>query len=466
MEIKSIKNRRIFFLVLLLLLILTDIISYFVFTSMVRQENEEYFASKYEVIQNFNGFVKSYSGRNMKALNFLNRERAGIERFAAVNGIDSYFISDSTLFPVIESESFKYDQKFLSLLLYPAIKDGMSMRYFIDGQDIYSFSIPSGNGERIYAVFAFKMERTHINGYLVVFFIYKAILLMFIITVGLSLINAIEEPINNITSVARNLGFALNRDSSDDIVKLFRNSVEEIIRQRDDRRLAAEKLDIELGKVKREMLERENLHNLAEISGGIAHQLNNNLASIIGLIQIGIKKNDMDMVKNGLGEIKKLEEFTAKFLSFSKDVSPFKRKVNLEEFIRGVFIRTGLDADYDFPESPIIVMTDPVLLEQVIINIIDNVRKYSSGKRVNVKAADFTAKAMLEITDSGPGFPPEVIQKKVVPFWEKASGAGLGIPTIMKIANMLNHSVSFSNRGERGCVTLEFYDYEEKSADS
>jgi two-component system sensor histidine kinase KdpD len=112
------------------------------------------------------------------------------------------------------------------------------------------------------------------------------------------------------------------------------------------------------------------------------------------------------------------------------------------------------------PELPLIPMDD-VLIEQVLINLIDNVLKYTPpGSPIEVAAEDIGGAVLVEIADRGPGLPPG--EEKLI--FEKfhrsdagrsARGAGLGLAICRGIVQAHGGRIWAENRPGGG-VAVRF----------
>jgi two-component system sensor histidine kinase KdpD len=83
------------------------------------------------------------------------------------------------------------------------------------------------------------------------------------------------------------------------------------------------------------------------------------------------------------------------------------------------------------PDAPL-VSADPVLVERVLVNVLDNAAKYTpAGSPIEVRARVEGGVAEIEIRDHGPGFPPGDEERLFEKFQRGAAGevrgAGLGL---------------------------------------
>jgi two-component system sensor histidine kinase KdpD len=81
-----------------------------------------------------------------------------------------------------------------------------------------------------------------------------------------------------------------------------------------------------------------------------------------------------------------------------------------------------------------ILHVDPILIEQVLVNILDNAGKYSpTGGRIEIGAAVEGARVVVRVSDEGPGIPPEARNTVFDVFYrvragdKQAAGTGLGL---------------------------------------
>jgi two-component system sensor histidine kinase KdpD len=85
----------------------------------------------------------------------------------------------------------------------------------------------------------------------------------------------------------------------------------------------------------------------------------------------------------------------------------------------------------DVPESLPRVHADPVLLERVVANVIDNALAWSpTATPVRVHASAVAGRVELRVTDHGPGIPADQRQQLLEPFrrlGDRSRGAGVGL---------------------------------------
>ncbi len=100
------------------------------------------------------------------------------------------------------------------------------------------------------------------------------------------------------------------------------------------------------------------------------------------------------------------------------------------------------------------VLGDPARLRQVIHNLLQNAEHAVSATtpaRIHVRTTAEGHGALLEVSDNGAGFPPEILSRAFEPYvTTKAKGTGLGLAIVKKIVEEHSGSIQLSNAGDAG----------------
>ncbi len=86
-----------------------------------------------------------------------------------------------------------------------------------------------------------------------------------------------------------------------------------------------------------------------------------------------------------------------------------------------------------WPEEPVLVLADPVLLQRVLVNLLANALRFQpAGAPVRLGLSAFGESAQLRIVDTGPGIEPERRERLFQPFQrlgdtDNSTGLGLGL---------------------------------------
>jgi two-component system, OmpR family, sensor histidine kinase KdpD len=135
----------------------------------------------------------------------------------------------------------------------------------------------------------------------------------------------------------------------------------------------------------------------------------------------------------------------------------------LEEVISSSLGRLGARVEgrqivVDLPQEVLLAPVDPVLLEQVFINLLENALKYSPpGSPIEIGATLVPGELVVEIADRGAGLPPGEEERVFERFYRvadgrRAEGAGLGLAVCQAILKVHGGRISAENRSGGGAV--------------
>jgi two-component system sensor histidine kinase KdpD len=180
----------------------------------------------------------------------------------------------------------------------------------------------------------------------------------------------------------------------------------------------------------------------------VSHDLRTPLAVITGAATT--LRDDEDRLSDAarrelltqiVDDARRLERVLANLLQLTRVESglvPTRELIPVEELIGGALTRMegtigGWKVDLDVP-SDLIVPVDPVLFEQVLINLIDNATKHGAPP-LELRAHASGAMIVIEVIDHGPGVPPELWTSVFDKFVRAstAPGAGLGLAVVRAI---------------------------------
>jgi CheY-like chemotaxis protein/anti-sigma regulatory factor (Ser/Thr protein kinase) len=115
----------------------------------------------------------------------------------------------------------------------------------------------------------------------------------------------------------------------------------------------------------------------------------------------------------------------------------------------------GLEFHVVAPE--LLVETDPVLLERLVRNLVDNAFKYTAAGSVTLAAALAEGKAQLSVRDTGPGIPEAERERIFEEFYQignperdRVQGLGLGLAIVQRLAHLLGVDLTLASEPGRG----------------
>jgi PAS domain S-box-containing protein len=190
------------------------------------------------------------------------------------------------------------------------------------------------------------------------------------------------------------------------------------------------------------LLQSERLAALGQMAAHISHEVKNPLMVIGGLAGQVLKASQGDSPKSVeklriiVEEIRRLEEFLAEVGSFAKLSEPRKCPIDLNSLIREMClkleaslqdnqVKLAVHLDSNLPQ----IQFDPLLLRQVLLNIAKNgIEAMPAGGTLTFTSGRDHDRALVRISDSGEGIPPDIMDKIFQPFYStKPKGSGLGL---------------------------------------
>jgi two-component system, cell cycle sensor histidine kinase and response regulator CckA len=213
-----------------------------------------------------------------------------------------------------------------------------------------------------------------------------------------------------------------------------------------------------------QFLRAQRLESLGTLAGGIAHDLNNILTPILGIVQLlPLKLPHLDERTQNLLNL--LETSAQRGVDLVKQILSFTRgiegKPNLFQIrhlvseVRQIIQQTfpkSIEISIDLPEDLWMIAADATQLHQVFMNLCINARDaMPEGGVLSIAAENFWVDenyarmnldahigpyVAITVTDTGMGIAPEILDRVFDPFFttkEVGKGTGLGLSTVMGI---------------------------------
>jgi two-component system NtrC family sensor kinase len=196
------------------------------------------------------------------------------------------------------------------------------------------------------------------------------------------------------------------------------------------------------------LAQSEKLSALGQLVSGVAHELNNPLASVIGHAQLLVRTASepdtierLDIINK---EAERARRIVQNLLSFARQHNPCRTEVDINDLLASTLELREYEMDSnrvsvqtDFGRIPKI-LADGHQLQQVFLNIIVNAeqaiaelgRGGTIGVTTSLKETEKDRRVVIKIADNGPGIPPEQISKIFDPFFTTkpvGTGTGLGL---------------------------------------
>lgn len=222
-----------------------------------------------------------------------------------------------------------------------------------------------------------------------------------------------------------------------------------------------------------EMARMSRLADIGKLAAKLAHELRNPLSPIKGAAQLIRKeygddpnlREFLDIIEE---EVNTLNRITSELLDFARPLSLDLRPINLNEilsknlrFLAGYLSQRQIVSEF-LPAAQLPqIIADPRQMDQVIRNLaINAAQAMLQGGRLRLATTYSPTQqtVSMEVSDTGPGIPPEALDTIFQPFFTtKTKGAGLGLPIVRKIVESHGGTIavhSLPGRGTTFTVTL------------
>ena len=224
---------------------------------------------------------------------------------------------------------------------------------------------------------------------------------------------------------------------------------------------------------KNALVQSEKMSAFGQISAGIAHEVKNPLAGILGHAQLAKgKTTDPDLQKH----ISFIEKETRRTKEIIEGLMKFSRSEKLELAPTNLF--DAVHGAVDFVDHQLSLMgvqisrhiqkVGPVLgqtnqIQQVLLNLMMNAghaMEKSEIKKLDVYLEEKDGHAQVRITDSGSGMPPEVKKRIFEPFFTtKPAGKGTGLGLSVSVGIVQDHKAKINVESEVGVGTTFIIDF-------
>jgi PAS domain S-box-containing protein len=231
-----------------------------------------------------------------------------------------------------------------------------------------------------------------------------------------------------------------------------------------------------------QLRQSQKLEAIGRLAGGVAHDFNNILMSIIGsadlmLMQTDLNESSRDEATEIKRSVQRGASLTRQLLAFSKRQATRPQLLAVGDIVGGMdtMLRRLIGPEVEFEVISVPddtrVRADPSQLEQVVLNLVVNARDaMPDGGRLTVKVEhvelDESAAislveghagpyARLSISDTGTGIDEQTRAKLFEPFFttkEQGKGTGLGLSIVYGIVKQTGGYINVISEPGRGAT--------------
>jgi len=233
-----------------------------------------------------------------------------------------------------------------------------------------------------------------------------------------------------------------------------------------------------------QLRQSQKLEAIGRLAGGVAHDFNNILMSIMGAADLLLMElAPGDPARGEASEVKQSvlrgAALTRQLLAFSRRQPSRPRLFALGDVVGGMesmlrrLIGPEVEFDIDGVHQPVVVMADPAQIEQVILNLVINARDaMPKGGRLTVRVEEMTVDetaalahveghagryARLSVADTGTGIDDATRARLFEPFFttkEQGKGTGLGLSIVYGIVRQSGGYITVVSEPGRGATFM------------
>ncbi len=221
-----------------------------------------------------------------------------------------------------------------------------------------------------------------------------------------------------------------------------------------------------------QLVRKERLATLGQLASSVGHELRNPLGVITNSVYVleALLPDAPPKVREYFGilraQVRQSERIIGDLLDFARVRPPQRIPVRLEtlveEQVRRAAVPPGIRIERAFPPPAVVVQADPQQIGQVVFNLVVNAVQAMNGPGgvLTVSARRHEGRVRVEVRDTGPGIPPENLERVFEPlFTTKARGIGLGLAVSRMLARAHGGDTSVASQPGRGAAfTLDLPD--------
>lgn len=271
--------------------------------------------------------------------------------------------------------------------------------------------------------------------------------------------------VSEIVFEGRRVFTGIVRDISD--LKEAERKLEELNEQLEER---VRRRTAQLRDAQAELVAKEKLATLGQVSGGIAHEIRNPLNAVKTSAYYLLRAKDAPETKKieHLNRIDRQVTVIDNVITALSDVaklpdpSPVQisPRAILQQAIRDVSMPNTISVELDVPEETSDLLVDEYQIPIVFRNLLRNARDaMPDGGTIRVSAESLGDRVAIHIDDTGVGISAEVMDRILEPLYStKARGMGLGLAICKAIVDKNSGALKFSSelgKGSRFTVELD-----------
>ena len=206
-----------------------------------------------------------------------------------------------------------------------------------------------------------------------------------------------------------------------------------------------------------QLIQSEKMTAIGQLVSGVAHELNNPLAGISAFAQLLLTEKRFPPDQRTAAEMiyaeaRRASRIVQNLLTFARQHKPERTPTGVNQVLddtlelRGYELRVrGIEVTRDYDEQIPETMADAHQLQQVFLNLVTNAEQAMEkspreSQRLIVRTRRTGAVIRIEVEDTGPGIPPNLLERIFNPFFTtKPTGSGTGLGLSISLGIVREH---------------------------
>ncbi len=223
-------------------------------------------------------------------------------------------------------------------------------------------------------------------------------------------------------------------------------------------------------KLEQQIVQSERLAAMGAMIGGVAHELNNPLTSIMGVSELLQDTETNETSRKQLAmlqqQARRAAEIVQNLTYFSRPPAPGKSRINLVEVVERTLNlhayslrKNNITVDFLKETGVPYALGDPHQLMQVFLNLILNaehaIRDVRDKGTLRIRLGRGDGSVWVSFHDDGPGIPKEILSNIFDPFYttrRPGRGTGLGLSICKSVLKEHSGTVEAANAPDGGAV--------------
>ena len=220
-------------------------------------------------------------------------------------------------------------------------------------------------------------------------------------------------------------------------------------------------------KLQEQLIQTAKMSAIGQLIAGVAHDLNNPLASVIGFSDFLIESTDVPENLRGpleaiRGEAERAAKIVRSLLTFARKHEGAREPRPIAPLLETTLVLLKNELTAGKIETEVVIADglphvdiDANRLEQVFVNLVHNaaqaMQSSGVGDRIDISVEPWLKGVVVSFADNGPGIPPDTAEHIFEPFFTtKAEGEGTGLGLSICQGILTEHGGRITYESARG----------------